>query len=171
MKTQSAGYPGHMVLGLNLCKLYPAIPGSLPIARRKVTALARAAGADSAVVDEIRLAVSEAVTNVIMHAYRDGGAGSIQLIAAAAGGELWVLVADDGGGLRPRWDSPGLGLGLTLIAHASDELTIAGRSSGGTELQMRFRLSSTADLDGSASLPRQGRECDHLAPLRGAEGM
>jgi anti-sigma regulatory factor (Ser/Thr protein kinase) len=109
-------------------------------ARRAVGALARAAGATPERIHEIRLATSEAVTNVIVHAYRDRP-GEIHVTAAVAGGELWLLVADDGGGLHPgSGKSGGLGLGLTLIAQACDELTIVKRSSGGTELRMRFRL-------------------------------
>jgi two-component sensor histidine kinase len=51
-----------------------------------------------------------------------------------------VQVADEGGGLAPRVDSPGLGLGLILIAQACDELDIIKREGGGTELRMRFGL-------------------------------
>jgi anti-sigma regulatory factor (Ser/Thr protein kinase) len=123
---------------------YPAVAGSLPVARRAVAELAGAAGATGDQIDAIRLATSEALTNVILHAYRDGQ-GPIHVTAAVAGGELWVLVADDGDGLRPRGDRSGLGLGLALIAQASDELTIVRRSHGGTELRMRFRLGTADD--------------------------
>lgn len=118
---------------------YPAIPGSLPIARATVIAIAGEAGASAEQMDHIRLAVSEALTNAILHAYADGP-GDIHLTATVAAGELWVLVADDGAGLRPRGDRSGLGLGLALIAYATDELTILRRSGGGTELRMRFSL-------------------------------
>ena len=118
---------------------YAAVPASLTCARRSVTALALSAGATSEQVDAIRLAASEALTNVIVHAYGDR-TGEIHLTAAAAGGEFWILVADDGEGLRPGGASSGLGLGLTLIADACDEFTIVKRSTGGTELRMRFAL-------------------------------
>lgn len=118
---------------------YAAVPASLGRARRAVTELARAAGATPDQFDGIRLATSEALTNVIVHAYRDRP-GEIHLTAAVAGGELWVLVADDGAGLHQDSAKSGLGLGLTLIAQACDELTIVKRSTGGTELHMRFRL-------------------------------
>ena len=132
----------------SLSECYPAIPGSLPIARRAVTALAAEGGATDEEIDEIRLAVSEALTNVILHAYQDDP-GDIHLTVAVAGGELWVLVGDDGGGLRPRSDRSGLGLGLALIAQSCDELTIVKRSGGGTELRMRFRLEAATSDDRS----------------------
>jgi anti-sigma regulatory factor (Ser/Thr protein kinase) len=39
--------------------------------------------------------VSEAVTNVVKHAYRDG-TGEVRITAAATPGTLWVVIADDG---------------------------------------------------------------------------
>jgi nitrate/nitrite-specific signal transduction histidine kinase len=60
--------------------------------------------------------------------------------AAAIEDELWVIVSDDGSGMQPRRDSPGLGYGLKLIADAADEVTIVGRASAGTEVRMRFAL-------------------------------
>ncbi|MDQ6806514.1 MAG: ATP-binding protein [Actinomycetota bacterium] len=123
----------------SLSESYAAVPGTLARARRAVTALAVNGGATRDQVDAIRLATSEAVTNVIVHAYGERP-GAIHVTAAVAGSEFWLLVADDGDGLRPGSGRPGLGLGLTLIAQASDELTIVKRSCGGTELRMRFRL-------------------------------
>ncbi|RDJ93167.1 ATP-binding protein, partial [Lacticaseibacillus rhamnosus] len=80
-----------------------------------------AAGVGSGRLETTRLAASEALTNVVLHAYRDGeGGGRIDVVAALASSELWVLVADDGCGLHPRADSPGLGMGLALIAAISE---------------------------------------------------
>jgi serine/threonine-protein kinase RsbW len=79
--------------------------------RRAVAELAAHAGATEDLADAVRLAVSEAVTNVVLHAYRDSS-GSVHVSADLAGSELWVLIADDGCGLRPVADSPGLGMGL-----------------------------------------------------------
>jgi serine/threonine-protein kinase RsbW len=131
--------PGAMVLS----RSWPAAPNSVASARRALVAFAKAGGAGDDQLDRIRLAVSEAATNVVLHAYR-GRAGLIHIDAAVVGAgdrdELWVVVADDGCGLQVREDSPGGGRGLRLIAGAADELTILRRAEGGTEVQMRFGL-------------------------------
>ena len=42
--------------------------------------------------------------------------------------------------MRPRPDSPGLGLGLPLIAQMAASFEVHERDSGGTEVRMRFAL-------------------------------
>ena len=136
---------------VTLSQSYPAIPISIREGRNAVLALAAAGGATGERLEAIQLACSEALTNVVVHAYR-GAPGQIHLSAGVVSGELWVLVADDGCGLRARSDSPGLGFGLKLIAKSTDGLAIVKRSSGGTELRMRFNLRS--DDAGAADQPR-----------------
>jgi serine/threonine-protein kinase RsbW len=122
-----------------LTRCYPAVPGAVPQARKALSEFAEAAGASDEQVQAVRLATSEAVTNAVVHAYPQGP-GEIYVTAALAGEELWVLIADDGRGLHPRDDSPGLGMGLALISDASDGFAIVNRSTGGTEVRMRFGL-------------------------------
>jgi anti-sigma regulatory factor (Ser/Thr protein kinase) len=134
---------------MGFAETYPANPESVAALRRAVAAFAERAGASSAAVDAIRLAASEAATNVIVHAYRDTAqAGAIDVMAALASREIWVIVADTGTGLRPRRESPGLGLGLGIIAQLADGVDLAHRSGGGLELRMRF------DLDSSKLVPQ-----------------
>jgi anti-sigma regulatory factor (Ser/Thr protein kinase) len=118
---------------------FPAIPDSVPRARAAVVGFALAAGATGEQLDGVRLAASEAITNAVLHAYL-GASGSFQVTASYIPDELWLLVADDGRGLQPGGDRGGLGLGLAVIAQLADEFQITRRSSGGTGLQMRFRL-------------------------------
>lgn len=118
---------------------YPAVADSVPRAREALSAFARSAGATDDQLDSIRLAVSEATTNVVVHAY-DDASGRIQLDAGLSSGELWILVADEGLGMRPQIESPGLGFGLSLISQVCDEFEIAKRASGGLEVRMRFSL-------------------------------
>lgn len=125
--------------GNTITVTYPATPGSVASARRALTDFATSAGAEHQQVEAVRLAVSEAVTNAVLHAYRET-AGEVQVTAALVGDELWVLVGDDGVGLEVRTDRPGLGLGLALISQVSDEMTIVPRARGGTEVRMRFSL-------------------------------
>jgi serine/threonine-protein kinase RsbW len=118
---------------------YPAIPGSVPVARRALVGVAEAAGADDGQVEAVALAASEALTNVVRHAY-PGEAGPIQVSAWTADDALVVVIADHGRGLQAHSEAPGLGVGLALIAKLSDEFEIVQPASGGTEVQMRFSL-------------------------------
>lgn len=126
---------------MSLNDSYPALPETVPRVRERLTAFAAEAGASKDQMERIRLAVSEAVTNAVLHAYRESE-GAVHLTAAVAAGELWILVGDDGCGLHRRSNRPGIGMGLALIAKASDDFSIVKRSSGGTEVHMRFRLTA-----------------------------
>lgn len=119
---------------------YRAVPDAVPEARNVVASLAARYGAGWDDLERIRLIVSEAVTNAVIHAYRDGRAGKVHVTAAVIGGELTLVVADDGCGLGAAQASPGLGLGLGLIADGCDSLSIGARPYGGTQLEMRLPL-------------------------------
>lgn len=108
------------------------------MARTAVAEFAAAAGMPPARVHAVRLAVSEAITNVVTHAYNGGIDGGIEVCAAVAGNELWVLISDHGGGLQASGEHRGLGLGFALIALSADNFTIAQRSEGGIELRLGF---------------------------------
>jgi anti-sigma regulatory factor (Ser/Thr protein kinase) len=116
-----------------------ARPESVPQLRRALVAFARAAGAEPQQCEAVQLAVSEAVTNVVLHAYGHEG-GLIHVSARLAGTELWVLIGDDGRGLNAPSRRPGLGQGLALIGAVSDSIAVLRRPSGGTELRLRFAL-------------------------------
>ena len=138
---------------------YTAEPGSVPLARSALREFALAAGASEQQVDDVRLAGSEAVTNAVVHAYRDQP-GEIYVTAAIVSDGLWVLIADDGCGMEPRADRPGLGLGLGLISRVSDELAIVPRASGGTEVRMRFKI----DAEGRTREPAAASEKSESGP-------
>lgn len=125
---------------------YAAVPTSVPAARRAIAECAAAAGATEEQLEAICLASSEALTNVVRYAYR-ARIGHVHVTARVAGGELWVLIADNGCGIHAGQDSDGLGLGLALISHATDGFSVMERSTGGTELRLRFRLDAPASPD------------------------
>ena len=124
----------------SLSESYPAVAHAVPRARRALSAFAASAGVTGERLERVCLAASEAVSNAVLHAYA-GRPGEIHITAAVVSGELWILIADDGCGLRaaPR-DSGGLGLGLRWMATFSDGLTLVRRSSGGLEVHLRFKL-------------------------------
>ena len=119
----------------------PATPEVIAPLRHGVADFARSAGIHGDQLDDVRLAVSEAVTNVVAHAYRDEP-GEVHVTAQLVDGELWVLVADDGCGLSVPATRPGLGWGLAFITDACDEFTLAERAGGGSEARMVFRLAA-----------------------------
>lgn len=139
--------------GRSFIESYPAVPESVPRGRVAVTAFAAAAGVTGYQLDSIRLAASEGLTNAILHAYqgRAVDAGHVHVSASVVPGELWLRIADDGRGVHAGEATPGLGLGLALIAELSDEFEIAKRPSGGTELRMRFELATPSAPAGDYS--------------------
>jgi serine/threonine-protein kinase RsbW len=124
---------------------YPAVPESVAAVRSALEGFARRYRLPPETIDAVTLAASEAATNVVVHAYRDANApGEIEVAAALAADELWVIVTDAGSGLRPRTDSPGLGLGLAIIAQVADGVDLVKPAAGGLELRMRFAVDNRA---------------------------
>ena len=87
------------------------------------------------------MAISEAATNAVLHAYRDRDPGEIRVAADLTGdGSLRIVVEDDGFGPLPRPDSPGLGLGLPTIASVADAVELSAGRAAGARLSMSFVL-------------------------------
>jgi stage II sporulation protein AB (anti-sigma F factor) len=121
-----------------LARRFPARADQVRLARREVEACAREHGA----VDPagIALAVSEAVTNAVIHAYIDESRpGDVEVsIERHPGNGLEIHVCDEGRGMMPRSDSPGLGVGLPLVAKLAQHFRVETRPSGGTAVSMIF---------------------------------
>lgn len=112
---------------------------SVPLVRHALRGLLSTLEVGDARTADIALAVTEACTNVVLHAYANGP-GSIEVRAAEREGELAVTVRDHGSGMAPRVDSPGLGVGLPVMAAIADAVAIGAPAGGGTEVTMRFSL-------------------------------
>jgi PAS domain S-box-containing protein len=113
----------------------PARSSCVANARDEAVRRVRELGGGTDVEMAIRLAVSEAATNVVLHA----DAEHLWIGVARDGdGRLAVTVCDDGRGLRPRPDSPGVGLGLPIVSSLADTLEVVGGPTGGTEVRMVF---------------------------------
>ena len=74
--------------------IVPAVPDSIAVIRQTVSGICEALGADTRAVGDIKLAATEACTNVVLHAYANGDAGTIEVDAYAAEDELRLLVRD-----------------------------------------------------------------------------
>jgi anti-sigma regulatory factor (Ser/Thr protein kinase) len=123
-----------------------AVAGAASHIRRAVHAVVAGKVEDSYAVV---LAVSEAVTNVVVHAYRDRDAdaepGHVHVTVTLEPDQVLVAVSDDGVGLTPRPDSPGAGLGLPIVAALADRFEVHERT-GGTRVLMSFRRGVGADV-------------------------
>src|SRR3954449_6440978 len=105
--------------------------------RREVAAYAQSVGIADRRLGDVRLAVSEAATNAVLHAYRDRDPGLIRVDARVLDdGSLRIIVEDDGFGPLPRPDSPGLGLGLPTIAPRADAAELSAGAAAGARLSM-----------------------------------
>jgi anti-sigma regulatory factor (Ser/Thr protein kinase) len=118
-----------------------AVPGSVSGLRRAAAARARDLGFSDASVDDIAIAASEALANAVVHGFVESEPGTITISTAMTSPtNLRVTVTDDGSGMTPRPGSPGLGLGLPLMAELSDHLSISLADAGGTRVCMDFVL-------------------------------
>lgn len=113
---------------------------NIAIVRHAVGAIGDAYPVDERTLSDIKLAVTEACTNVVVHAYPGREDGPLEVDASVAGQELTIIVRDEGSGISPRPDSPGLGLGLPLIASLADSVQLGHDRSGKTEVRMGFTL-------------------------------
>jgi serine/threonine-protein kinase RsbW len=107
--------------------------------RRAIAGFAAENGAAGQLLANIALAVSEAATNVVRHAYLPGRKGAIDYAADVEDGSLEIVIADDGEGIRPG-PAEGSGLGLVIVSSVSADFAIRERRPRGTELWMSFLL-------------------------------
>ena len=127
----------------------PARPENVAVVRHVLGALAEALGLPETQVDDMRLAVTEACTNVVRHAYADRD-GTIDVVIRPRGHAIEVVVSDEGRGVGPSPDTAGPGLGLSLIAALADSLEIERPHGRGSRLVMRFLRARTAPAVGIA---------------------
>jgi serine/threonine-protein kinase RsbW len=107
--------------------------------RRRAAAFARAVGASEEMTRAVELAVSETVTNAVVHAYVGSEPGRVSVRCRGDGERMIVEVIDGGVGVAARRDSPGVGHGLALVGALARTLEVAPRADGpGTVVKMAF---------------------------------
>jgi serine/threonine-protein kinase RsbW len=117
---------------------------NVPLVRHALRGLLEASGISDERTADIALAVTEACANAVLHAYHDG-TGTLEVAAELApGGRLFVIVRDYGSGMAPRVDSPGLGVGLPVMAAIAEALEIDSPGGSGTLVRMIFDLGADA---------------------------
>src|SRR4051794_6779276 len=123
----------------------PAEPRSASRARTAVLEALRGIAVDR---DAVGVVVTEAVTNAVVHAYRDRvQPGRVHVSASLDDDGVELAVDDDGSGMRARVDSPGVGLGLPLMGDLADTVEVSSRRPG-TRIRARFALMGAAGPHG-----------------------
>ena len=116
----------------------PARPENVAVVRHVLGAFAEALRLPDPVIEDMRLAVTEACTNVVRHAYGDGEPGPVEILIRPVGDVLEVIVSDEGRGLGLSDDTAGPGIGLPLIAALAHSLEIDQAPRAGSRLLMSF---------------------------------
>jgi serine/threonine-protein kinase RsbW len=118
----------------------PAAPVNVGLVRRELNSALEKEDVEAVRRDDIMLVLSEAAGNVVLHAYRPLPPGLLFVDAAITGRNLLLRVCDCGRGMQPRTDSPGLGIGLSLMGRLADGLEVTrNRSLAGTRVSAMFR--------------------------------
>ena len=121
----------------------PAKAEYIALGRLALTGLLRARAVEPEVLADVKLALTEACSNSIRHAYADGREGEVEIRYELADAVLSVEISDDGGGFDPSLlrATPGDldegGLGIAIIRALTDDLSIGPRS-GGSGYCVRF---------------------------------
>jgi anti-sigma regulatory factor (Ser/Thr protein kinase) len=127
----------HQEVPVELHMRLPAAPRTLAEIRRIVRRWLRERSADPRVITDITLAVNEAATNAIEHAYSPSAA-QFELHATEQDGQIVIVIRDSG-----RWSTrrrERRGRGLPMIRAAMDEVDVSA-SEEGTTVLMRKTLS------------------------------
>jgi stage II sporulation protein AB (anti-sigma F factor) len=114
--------------------MYEQLPATVPGVARARRTVRRFVGGLDVDVDGVVLAVSEAVTNAVTHAYPDG-IGIVEMAGSSTPDAVTVTVRDHGCGLQARPD--GAGFGLEIIQRLAEHVAVDD-SPDGVALTMRF---------------------------------
>jgi serine/threonine-protein kinase RsbW len=92
-------------------------------------------------VADLKLALTEACSNSVRHAYDEGREGAVEIRYELSGDRLTVEVADEGSGFDPevleraQEELDEGGLGIAIIRAVTDNLEIGVRAEGGSRLR------------------------------------
>jgi serine/threonine-protein kinase RsbW len=121
----------------------PARAEYIALCRLALTGLARTRALQAEVVADLKLALTEACSNSVRHAYEEGRDGVVQVSYRLGEDRIEVEVADDGAGFDPQVleraqaELDEGGLGIAIIRAVTDELAIGSNPNGGGS-RLRF---------------------------------
>src|SRR5436190_3101371 len=119
----------------------PARPEYITLGRLALTAIAGVHSVSDETLHDLKLALTEACTNSVQHAYEDGREGTVEILYELEPDRLAVEVADQGPGFElleqeaeadPEAELSESGLGIAIIRAIADEVEIGPRDSGGS---------------------------------------
>jgi serine/threonine-protein kinase RsbW len=120
----------------------PARPEYITLGRLALTGIAGLRPLSDETLHDLKLALTEACTNSVRHAYHDGGEGKVEILYNLGPDRLVVEVGDNGPGFQPGLDSGNGerelaegGLGIAIIRALADEVEIGDRTGGGSRLR------------------------------------
>jgi len=131
----------------------PARPEYITLCRLALTGLSRLRPLSDETLADLKLAITEACSNSVRHAYPDEH-GRVEITYKLTGDTLEVEVCDEGEGFEPEAYGQAAaelsegGLGISIIRSIADELEIGPRAGGGSRLRFVKNLS-----DGPVTLP------------------
>lgn len=117
----------------------PAVPASVSVVRHLLGGVRGIWPVSDNLLHDVQIAVSEACTNVVKHAYDTTASGMLEVRGGLEDQEIVVHVCDNGPGVRPS-SHPGLGLGLVLIAALSARMEVGRGPDGAHRVSMAFEL-------------------------------
>jgi serine/threonine-protein kinase RsbW len=120
----------------------PARPEYITLGRLALTAIAGVHPVSDETLHDLKLALTEACTNSVRHAYEDGRVGNVEILYELEPDRLTVEVGDEGAGFEVaerQGDGNGEleegGLGIAIIRALADEVEIGPRAEGGSRLR------------------------------------
>jgi serine/threonine-protein kinase RsbW len=123
------------------------------LVRHVLGGAALAMGFDEGLIADAKTAVSEACSNVVLHAYQ-GKSGPLEVTIGVHASGLMVVVRDHGGGIQPRRvdeEQGVLGVGLSLIQALTDRVEFRGAQDEGTEVRMSFHAEPNSHSQANAA--------------------
>src|SRR4051795_8735441 len=124
----------------------PARPQNVSVIRHVLGAFAEALHLPDDLVEDLRLAVTEACTNVVRHAYPSDHAGPVEISIQPLEEQVTVIVSDHGRGIGTSSDTTGPGLGLPLITAIADDVELQPVPGGGSRVAMTFSRQRRGDV-------------------------
>ncbi len=133
---------------------FSAISENESFARSVIACFALGLNPSVAQISDIKTAVSEAVTNAIVHGYPDGE-GEITLSAEISEDKLHINIFDDGVGIEnveqalepfytTRSDEERSGMGFTIMKSFMDKVEVFSKKGQGTKIYMTKSIKANA---------------------------